>query len=374
MQTIVDTVRYEKMMLSLLSDEWRLLLSMLLALLIGWNVRVPVFKMAILRNFVDKPNKRSSHTGCVPNIGGIVVFLAFLCSFLLFARFDIIREFQYIILGAILIFLIGIYDDLLEISPRKKVKGEMLGVLVLIVGGGFYISDLHGLFGLYEISPWIGIPLTFVGLVGLINAINLIDGIDGLCSGTALMDCIFFGVWFYSCGRIEYALLCGVLSASIVPFFFINLLGKRSKMFMGDSGALMVGFLLGVMAIKFCEVDIHMKGACAVGAAPGCVFSVLAIPIIDTLRLFVSRWMRGKSPFSPDKRHLHHKLLVIFNGVHRKATFTILFLNLMFILWGYLGRNLSNEVLIGGDIVLFTVIFYLINLLAKRKQNKLDVK
>ena len=119
-------------MLSLLSDNWRLVLSMVLALLIGWNIRVPVFKMAILKNFVDKPNKRSSHTGCVPNIGGIVVFLAFLCSFLLFVRFDSRPEFQYVLLGAILIFLVGIYDDLLEISPRKKVKGEMLGVLVQI--------------------------------------------------------------------------------------------------------------------------------------------------------------------------------------------------------------------------------------------------
>ena len=162
-------------MLSLLSDNWRLVLSMILALLIAYNIRLPVFKMAILKNFVDKPNKRSSHTGCVPNIGGIVVFLAFLCSFLLFVRFDSRPEFQYVLLGAILIFLVGIYDDLLEISPRKKVKGEMLGVLVLIVGGGFYLTNLHGFLSFYEISPWMGIPLTFVGLVGLINAINLID-------------------------------------------------------------------------------------------------------------------------------------------------------------------------------------------------------
>ena len=246
-------------MLSLLSDNWRIFLSMVLALLIGWNIRVPVFKMAILKNFVDKPNKRSSHTGCIPNIGGIVVFLAFLCSFLLFDRFTESTEFQYVILGAILIFLIGIYDDLLEISPRKKVKGEMLGAVVLIVGGGFYLSNLFGMLGFYEISPWLGVPLTFVGLVGLINAINLIDGIDGLCSGIVLMDCIFFGVWFYDCGYVEYALLCGVLSASIVPFFFINLFGKRSKMFMGDSGALMVGFLLGAMAIKLCEMDVDAR-------------------------------------------------------------------------------------------------------------------
>ena len=133
-------------MLSLLSDELRLVLSMTVALLIGWNIRMPVFKMAILKDFVDKPNQRSSHKGSIPNIGGIVVFLAFLCSFLLFARFSQRVEFQYILLGSILIFLIGIYDDLLEISPRKKVKGEMLGVLVLLVGGGFYLTNLHGLF------------------------------------------------------------------------------------------------------------------------------------------------------------------------------------------------------------------------------------
>lgn len=357
-------------MLSLLSDELRLVLSMAVALLIGWNIRMPVFKMAILKDFVDKPNQRSSHKGSIPNIGGIVVFLAFLCSFLLFARFPERIEFQYIILGAILIFLIGIYDDLLEISPRKKVKGEMLGVLVLLVGGGFYLTNLHGFLGIYEISPWIGLPLTFIGLLGLINAINLIDGIDGLCSGIALMDCLFFGIWFYLCGKIEYALLCGVLSSAIIPFFFINVFGKRSKMFMGDSGALMVGFLLGVMAIKFCEADVLVEGICIVKAAPAVVFSILAIPVLDTLRLFASRWMRGKSPFAPDKRHFHHKLLVIYKGVHKKATFTLLFFNLLFIILGILGRNWSNELLILADILLFIILFYLVNFIAKRIQAK----
>lgn len=360
------------MMLNLFADDWRLVLSMVLALVIGWNIRIPVFKMAILKNFVDKPNKRSSHTGCVPNIGGIVVFLAFLCSFLLFARFSVVPEFQYVILGAVLIFLIGIYDDLLEISPRKKVKGEMLGILVLIVGGGFYLDTLHGFLGLYEISPWVGVPLTFVGLLGLINAINLIDGIDGLCSGMVLMDCLFFGLWFFGCGQIEYTLLCGVLSASILPFFFINLFGKRSKMFMGDSGALMVGFLLGVLAIKFCETDLYAQGICKVDAAPGVVFCVLAIPVLDTLRLFAARWMRGDSPFAPDKRHLHHKLLTIYGGIHRKATFTILMLNLIFIVLGIVGRNWSNEVLIVSSVLLFSGVFYVINRLARQKAEKVN--
>ena len=353
-------------MLSLLSDNWRLILAMMSALVIGWSIRMPVFKMAILKDFVVKPNQRSSHKGSIPNIGGIIVFLAFLCSFLLFARFADEGEFQYILLGAILIFLIGIYDDLLEISPRKKVKGEMLGVLVLIIGGGFYLTNLHGLFGIYQVSPWIGIPLTFIGLLGLINAINLIDGIDGLCSGMALVNCIFFGVWFYLSGNIEYLLMSVVLSAAIVPFFFINLLGKRSKMFMGDSGALMVGFLLGVMSIEFCEMS--MVGEYPVSARLGVVFGVLAIPILDTLRLFASRWMRGESPFAPDKRHLHHKFLIIYKGVHRKATFTMLALNLGFIGLSIVGRNWPNELLILIVIILFSLMFYIVDRIAKQKK------
>ncbi len=356
------------MVLSLLSNNWRLVLAMLLALLIGWNLRVPIFKLAILKNFMVKPNKRSSHIGSIPNIGGIIVWLSFIISFMLFARFDETREFQYMLLGVFLIFITGIYDDLIQISPRKKLKGELLGVLVLVVGGGFYFCEMHGLLGLQQISPWFGIPLTFIGLIGLINAINLIDGIDGLCSGVALMDCLAFGCFFYAVGYFEYALLCSILFGAIVPFFFINLFAKRSKMFMGDSGALMVGFLLGFMAIKLCKVPVEILERFDFKAAPAVAFSVVAIPVLDTLRLFISRSMRGKSPFAPDKRHLHHKLLMIYGGVHKKATFTILGLNLFFILLGYWGRAWSNELLILCDIASFSLIFYIICLIAKRKQ------
>lgn len=359
-------------MFSFLSDDFRLVLATLLALLIGWNVRVPVFRMAIRKSFVDKSNKRSSHKGSVPNIGGIIVFIAFLCSFLLFVRFPLVPEFQYLFLGAMLIFMVGIYDDLLEISPRKKLKGEIIGVFVLIVGGSFYLTNLHGLFGLEAISPWIGIPITFIGLLGLINAINLIDGIDGLSSGIVLMDCLFFGCWFYFCGYVEYTLLSAILCASLIPFFIINFFGIRTKMFMGDSGALVVGFLLGALAIKFCEKDVATEGVCMMKAAPAVVFSVLAIPVLDTLRLFASRWMRGQSPFAPDKRHLHHKLLIIYDGVHKKATFTILGLNLVFIVLGIVGRNWPNEVLIICAIVLFSLMFYWIDRKSKIKKYLLE--
>ena len=283
-------------MFSILSENWRLILSVLLALIIGWRLRMPVMRMAILKNFVDKPNKRSSHKGAVPNIGGVIVFVAFLISFVLFAHFDGVLELQYVLLGAIMIFLIGIYDDFLQISPRKKVKGEMLGVLVLLVGGNFYFDNLHGFLGLEVISPWIGIPLTFLALVGLINAINLIDGIDGLSSGVALMDSLFFGWWFYHTGNFEYALLCATLFAAIVPFFIINLFGKRSKMFMGDSGALMVGFLLGELSNAWImeKIKIRMKGrrmwVRTIGSsAIGYVFDTLPFVLIAFLGTVTTR-------------------------------------------------------------------------------------
>ncbi len=354
-------------MLSLLPDTWRFVLSILIALLIGWYIRIPIFKLAIRKNFVDRPNNRSSHIGCVPNIGGIIVFLSFVVSCTLFMQFDTFYELQYILLGAILIFIIGIYDDFVQISPRKKLKGEILGVLALILGGNFYLDNLSGLFGMGYIYSWAGIILSFIALIGLINAINLLDGIDGLSSGVALCDSLFFGICLYKVGYLEYALLCFILAASIFPFFLINLFGNRSKMFMGDSGALMVGFLLGVMAIKMGKIDIIEWKANGYFAIPALIFSVLAVPILDTLRLFVSRWMRGFSPFKADKSHLHHKLLIIYDGVHMKATFTILVLNLMFICLGVIGQKMSNELLILLDIVLFSLMFYIINELAKRK-------
>lgn len=359
-------------MLTSIPDNWRLILSMIFALVFCWGIRKPIFKLAILKNFVDRPNNRSSHVGSIPNVGGLVVFLAFLFSFLLFVRFEANTELQYVLLGAVMVFLIGLYDDLLNISALKKMKGEVAGVLILMLGGGFYLTSLHGLFEIHTINPWLGIPLTFVAMIGLINAINLIDGIDGLCSGMTLMGCVFFGVWFYLCGVTEYALLCLVLSSAIVPFFLINLFGKRSKMFIGDSGALVLGYLLGAMAIKFCEMELNIEGDYAINTAPAVVFTVLAMPVLDTLRLFASRLMHKKSPFAPDKNHFHHKLLIIYSNVHRKATFTMLAFNLCFIGLAILGRNLSNKLLVGLAILLFALIYYAVDKMAKNKTRRIE--
>ena len=354
-------------MLSLLEGEYRIVFAIFLSLLIGWRLRKPIFHMAITRSFVAKPNKRSSHSRDIPNIGGSIVFLAFIVSFMLFIRFDKIPEFQYMLLGAYLTFMVGVYDDLMRISPRQKLVGEIVAVMVLLLGGGFFIDNLYGLFGFHAIPMWVGVPLTFLAMVGLINAINLIDGIDGLSSGIALMDSAVFGFWFFFNEYIEYALWCAILCASIVPFFIINLFGGKSKMFMGDSGSLMVGFLLGVMSIKLCKFSESSIVFYSISAAPAVVFTILAIPILDTLRVFMYRVMHGQSPFTADKNHFHHKLLIIYHGVHWKATVTLLTLNIYFIVLSYLGKNWTNEILMCITLISFALFYIIANRLANQK-------
>lgn len=345
---------------NILPDDIRLIAATLFAFVIGWTFRKQLFLIAVRNKFFARTSKRSSHVGAVPTVGGCLIFLSFLCSFLLFVQVGAIPSFQYVLLGAMITFFIGFYDDLANISPLKKLFGEIVAVSLLVFGGNYFFTDMHGLFGANTIPPSLGIIITLIVFIGVINAMNLIDGVNGLASGITMMDCGIFGLWFYMEGDVELAVLCGILIGSIAPFFIYNVFGTRSKMFMGDSGSLVIGFFLAYLIVQFCESDIYTSDEFA-KSAPGVAFSIMSIPILDTVRLMGYRWMRGKSPFSPDKNHMHHKLLTIFKGKHTKVTVTMLLFNLLFFAIAILGRQLRNEVIILIDIVVFALIFYLVN-------------
>lgn len=359
---------------NLLPDEIRLIAATIFAFAIGWTFRKQLFLIAVRNKFFARTSRRSSHSGHIPTVGGCLIYLSFICSFLLFSRVGEIPSFQYAILGSMITFFIGFYDDLINISPLKKLFGEIVAVALLVFGGNYFFTDIHGLFGANIIPSSLGIALTFIAFIGIINAMNLIDGINGLASGIMMMDCMAFGTWFFLEGEIELAILCGILIGAIAPFFVYNVFGTRSKMFMGDSGSLTIGFLLAFLIVQFCETDLLTNGNGFQIAAPGAAFSILAIPVLDTIRLMGYRWMRGKSPFFPDKNHMHHKLLTIFNGNHLKVTSMMLFFNLLFIAIAVLDRRLHNETIIVSDILLFSLIFYLVNRKAKKIEQKKDTK
>lgn len=357
---------------NLLPDLIRLIAGGLFAFAIGWTFRKQLFLIAVRNKFFAKTSCRSSHSGRIPIIGGCLIFLSFVCSFLLFSQMGKDLSLQYVLLGALTIFVIGFYDDLTNISPLKKLFGEIVAVTLLIFGGNFFFTNLNGLFGAYILPPSLGIALTFLVFIGLINAINLIDGINGLASGIAMIDCTTFGFLFYINQEIELAIICGILLGSIAPFFIYNVFSTRSKMFMGDSGSLLIGFLLAFFVVQFCNKLAIPEGSTAIVATPGAAFSILALPVLDTIRLMGFRWMHGKSPFFPDKNHLHHKILIIFKGNHFKVTLIMLLINLMFIAIAFLYKYISSEFIILIDIVLFSLIFYLINRTAKKIEEKKD--
>lgn len=358
---------------NILPDAIRLIAATIFAFAIGWTFRKQLFLIAVRNKFFARTSRRSSHQGHIPTVGGCIIFLSFICSFLLFSQLGKVPSFQYALLGSMITFFVGFYDDLTNISPLKKLFGEIVAVALLVFGGNFFFSNMHGLFGAQIIPPTLGIALTFIIFIGLINAMNLIDGVNGLASGIMMMDCMAFGTWFYLIGMNEMAILCGILIGSIAPFYVYNVFGTRSKMFMGDSGSLVIGFLLSYIVIQFCETDLLSNSSNHLQiAAPGAAFSIMAIPVLDTIRLMGFRWMHGKSPFFPDKNHMHHKLLLIYNGNHIKVSSTMLLFNLLFIGIAVLCRNFHNETIIAIDIILFSIIFYFVNRKAGQVEKKND--
>jgi len=340
------------------SPETRLILSVIVAFLLSSLLRSPVYKVCKKKGCFEHANGRSSHTGEIPNIGGAIIFISFLTTAFLFVKFSI-PEIQYILLASSMAFVLGLYDDLLIISFKKKFIGEIIGAIFLILGG-VYFTNFHGLFGLNEISLWLGIPFTLFMIVGVVNSLNLIDGIDGLCSGLSALIITAFSIWFFKNGFTSYAIIGGSISAAIIPFFIINVFSVNRKMFLGDNGSLFLGMVLSSIVIKFSELSVGVNDWSDFSNAPAVAFCFLTIPVLDTIMVFIVRMINGNSPFSPDKRHFHHKLLYLFNNNHKKATFTILAIQLLFIIIGISGSQMSNEFLITLSTIVFLIIYFVI--------------
>jgi UDP-N-acetylmuramyl pentapeptide phosphotransferase/UDP-N-acetylglucosamine-1-phosphate transferase len=203
---------------------------------------------------------------------------------------------------------------------------------------------LHGLLGIGELSAWISYPLSFFIYLLVINALNLVDGVDGLASGLGILICAFFGIYFQMINEIPLSLMGYAMIGALLIFFIYNVFGNSSKIFMGDSGSLVLGYIIYLFVVRFCEINVYktegMNPEYIMRSAPVVAICVLAIPLIDTLRVMISRMKKGRSPFTADKNHVHHLLLSI--GLkHKEVTFVLLFVNLVFIGLGLLLRNFN---------------------------------
>ena len=289
------------------------------------NLAYPhVLTYALRNHVVDNPNERKLQRVPVPVMGGVVVWIGVLITLII--TFILTKDI-YVLWNLVLLtimFGIGVWDDMRNISAWLRFLVEIMVVWMMILVLKIEINDLHGLWGIHEIPDTVSMPLSLIAGVGIINAVNLIDGVDGYCSSYGIIACIGFAIAFYVGGVWELSVLALVFAAALVPFFFHNVFGRKSKMFLGDGGSLMLGTLLA----SFVFAMLTSGGPCeqldADGLSPVAFsLAVLAVPVFDTLRVMTSRILRGLSPFHPDKTHLHH-LFIDLNFSHLATSYVII--------------------------------------------------
>lgn len=369
--------------------DFKFLLLLVTALAVSIVVEAMVLPRIIYiakkKRLFDLPDYRKSHTTPIPRLGGItfalVAVFVFSASITLYDLVTGINLFDNLPLvsrrilglmgGAILLFGLGVKDDLIGCSYKHKLIVQFVAG-ALLVSGDIYINNLYGLLGIYELPVWIGAPFSILLVMFVTNAVNLIDGADGLASGLAGIAFFAFSILFYIKGLFIYSLLSIILIGILIPFFYYNVFQTSRKLFMGDTGSLTLGFILAFFAIRFAMYvpEDSVKFDSPVILSLICVF----VPVSDALRVMVSRGLDNKALFKPDRRHIHH-ILLDQGFTHKKVMLTLVTSNAFLIGATSFLLHYVNVNVLFFDIILvwLSVIFILNRRLKRKKANKLKV-
>lgn len=302
-----------------------------------------IIKVAAEKKIFDLPDDRKLHTRPIASLGGVGIFLAFIVSSLLIISLDNHPEFRYFYACSVLIFFLGLKDDILILSASKKFLVQMAIAGILIHLGGIRIDSLHGIMDIYEVPAWLGILLTYITIIVIVNAYNLIDGVDGLAGTLGLFTTTLLGIYFYMAEMLPYSMFAFAMAGSLAAFLLFNY--QPAKIFMGDSGSLLLGLINSILVIKFIAVADAPGVAYPMASGVALGMAALSIPLLDTLRVFSIRISKGRSPFSPDRNHIHH--LLLDRGMsHRSVTLTCLGLNAFFVAGVYAGKNIGSTYLV----------------------------
>lgn len=325
-----------------------------------------IINIAKKKNLMDEPNERRSHSVSTPSLGGIAIFAGVLFSIIMWTPFKYFGDLQYILCAFIIIFLIGAKDDIDPISPSKKFYGQLFAAGILVFRANIKLTSLYGIFGVYLLPEWASILLSIFTIIVIINAFNLIDGINGLSASLGLLINIVLGSWFLSVDHIELAIVAFALAGSLVAFLKYNI--TPAEIFMGDTGSLLLGLVCSILTINFIELQSGLVGhAYYLSSAPSIAIAILILPLFDTLRVFVLRLMEGKSPFNPDRKHIHH-VMIDLGFSHMQATIILFVINVLFILLALVLQNIGNLLLMLIILVIATVLSYYAKYLVSKKQ------
>lgn len=334
-----------------------------------------LIKVAILKRLFDAPgDTRKLHTRMIPTIGGIIIFAGTLFSYSLwFPDKSIhdypqlaksISDYKFIVSTLLVMFFVGVKDDIIGTAPVKKLVAHVLVGMVLVLMADIRIVSMHGLFGIDVLPLWTSVFLSLFTYIVVVNAFNLIDGVDGLAGGVGFIASSAFGCWFALAGDPAMACLAFALSGSLLGFLFFNF--SPAKIFMGDSGSLTIGLIICILAIKVIDYDVSaIQNTMILNVSkPIFAMAVLVYPLVDTLRIFIYRAVRGVSPFSADRNHLHHRLIDI--GLTHKGTVLIVYIvNILIIgltlalTLSYMNPNYTLMIVAAASLTLAQIPFFI---------------
>ena len=336
----------------------KILLSGGLAFLITFFSIPVIIEVAKNKKLFDEPDERKVHKAVIPTLGGLGIFAGFIIATLLGAP-PTASVLQYFIAAIMVIFFMGIKDDILVLSASKKFIGQLVAAGILIHFCGIQITNMYGFLGLHEIPSAASLLLTFFTIVVITNSFNLIDGVDGLAGSLGLLTSSIFGIYFYLTGHILYSVMALSLAGSLIAYLIYNI--HPAKIFMGDTGSLLIGLLNSVFVIKFISVAADPAMGYPLESAPALGFAILMVPLFDTLRVVSIRILNRRSPFSPDRNHIHHFLLELGLS-HKMISFTCVGANVLFIALAYLLRFSGTTMVIlalsGAAIFMVAIIYY----------------
>jgi len=311
-----------------------------------------IIKIAKAKKLYDEPDdKRKLHKMPIPSLGGIGIFAGVALALLVSGNYWVSApEFQYFMGAFVIIFFVGLKDDILNISALKKFGGQLIVSGILMFKANLVINNMHGFLGIYEIHPNLAYIFTLFTMVVIINAFNLIDGVDGLAGSVGLITAVTFGTYFLLNDNLAYGVLGYAIGGSLLAFLIYNF--SPAKIFMGDTGSLLLGLANTILVIKFIEIA-PTAPVYPIVASPAIGFAIMLLPLLDTLRVFGIRIMHGRSPFSPDRNHIHH--LLLDRGLcHRNVTLTAIAASITFIGIAFSAQSLGTTWLI----VLMTGLFF----------------
>ena len=346
-----------------------ILLSAALAFLITFFAIPVIIQVAKDKKLFDEPDERKVHKNVIPTLGGLGIFAGFIIATLMGVPPGITSELQYFAAAATVIFFLGIKDDILVLSASKKFIGQLIAAGIIIKFGGVQITNMHGFLGVFEIPRIASMVLSILTIVVITNSFNLIDGVDGLAGSLGLLTSLVFGVYFFYAGQLTYAVIGFALAGRTLGFLIYNF--SPARIFMGDTGSLLIGLINSILVIKFINVAGNPASNMPLESAPAIGFSILMIPLFDTLRVFGLRILDRRSPFSPDRTHVHHFLLDLgFN--HRMITFTCVSVNIAFIAMAFFLRHMGTTTVLG--ILLLTAFIFIGLIFMVRARNRNTVK